>query len=62
MKIALIIIGLLLILLGAVWTLQGFNVLAGSAMSGHRRWVLVGGAIVIVGVFLEVLAARVRKK
>lgn len=62
MKIALVVLGLLLILLGAVWLLQGFNILAGSAMSGHRRYALLGGGMAVVGVVLEILAARIRKK
>ena len=35
MKIFWNIIGVLLILAGGVWFLQGINVMGGSAMSGH---------------------------
>ncbi|MFI5369146.1 MAG: hypothetical protein ACHQ1F_09055 [Spirochaetia bacterium] len=36
MRWVLLIVGILLVLLGAVWVLQGTNVLTGSAvMSGH---------------------------
>jgi len=62
MKITLFIVGGVLILFGLVWALQGFGILPGSAMSGHRRWVLIGGVVAVVGVVLEVLAARMKKK
>lgn len=49
MRIAGIIVGIILILLGGVWILQGANVLAGSVMSGHSQWLYVGIVVVIVG-------------
>ena len=62
MKITLFIVGGVLILVGLLWALQGLGILAGSVMSGHRRWVLIGGVAASIGVVLEVLAARMRKK
>jgi hypothetical protein len=62
MKLALFIIGGVLILLGLVWVFQGFGVLPGTVMSGHRRWVLIGGVVALVGVVLEIVAARMKKK
>ena len=39
MKIALNIVGVLLILFGAIWVLQGFNMFPGqSFMNGQRQW------------------------
>jgi len=61
MKITLFIVGGVLILVGLVWALQGFGILPGSVMSGHMRWVLIGGAMALVGVVLGVLAARMKK-
>ncbi len=49
MRIAGTIIGIVLILLGAVWTLQGANVLAGSVMSGQSQWLYIGIALLVVG-------------
>jgi hypothetical protein len=37
------IIGVLLMLIGAIWFLQGVNVLPGSFMIGQIRWALYGG-------------------
>ena len=50
MRIAGTIIGIILILLGGVWILQGSNVLAGSVMSGQSQWLYIGIVVLIVGV------------
>ena len=42
MKIFLNILGVLLILVGLVWILQGFNILLGSMMSGHIQYAVLG--------------------
>jgi len=48
-------LGALLVLVGAVWTLQGIGVLGGSAMSGNPVWAVVGPVVAIAG---AVLAGR----
>ena len=58
MKIILTIIGVLLILFGAVWVLQGINVLPGSFMTGQIRWAIYGAIAVVAGAVLIVLARR----
>ena len=60
MRIALGIVGLLLVLLGCVWFLQGINVLPGSFMTGQIRWAVYGGIAATVGVILLGTAARMR--
>jgi hypothetical protein len=45
-------LGALLVLVGAVWTLQGVGVLGGSAMSGHARWAILGPVVALAGVVL----------
>ncbi len=62
MKVTLFIVGGILVILGAVWILQGFNVLTGGAMSGHRRWALIGGALAVVGIIVGVIAGRLKKR
>jgi hypothetical protein len=52
MKIALNIVSILLILVGAVWFLQGINILPGSFMSADVRWALNGGIVLLIGVGL----------
>jgi hypothetical protein len=39
-----------LIVLGAIWILQGVNVLPGSFMTGQIRWAYRGGIAVVAGV------------
>ncbi len=56
MKTALNVIGVLLILGGGVWFLQGINVLPGSFMTGQIQWAINGGIAVLVGIVLLVVA------
>jgi hypothetical protein len=58
MRILVRIIGVLLIIFGAVWILQGINVLPGSFMTGQTRWAVFGGVAFIVGVVLVGVATR----
>ncbi len=60
MKIALNVVGVLLVLAGAVWFLQGINVLGGSVMSGQSQWVIIGGIVALAGIGLLVFANRRR--
>jgi hypothetical protein len=60
MRIAQNIAGVLLVLAGGVWFLQGINVLPGSFMTGQIRWAVYGGIAVAVGIFLLVRANRRR--
>jgi len=55
-------LGILLALVGAVWTLQGLNVLGGSAMSGSPVWATIGPVVVIAGVVLIVVAVVVARR
>ncbi|WP_374010987.1 hypothetical protein [Leifsonia sp. LS-T14] len=50
-----LVLGIVLILLGLVWTLQGFNVIGGSVMSGSSLWATVGPIVLLVGVVLIVV-------
>ncbi len=52
MKIALNIVGVLLVLMGSIWFLQGINVLPGSFMTGQTRWAVRGGIAAVVGIVL----------
>ncbi len=61
MRIILSILGILLILVGAVWILQGVNVIGGSVMTGQTQWAVYGALSAILGVVLLVLANRRRK-
>ena len=58
MRIALNIVGSLLVLAGATWFLQGINVLPGSFMTGQIRWAVYGGIAVAAGIGLLLKANR----
>ena len=53
-------LGILLVLVGALWTLQGLGVVGGSVMSGVTLWAIIGPIVVIGGLALA-LSARRRK-
>jgi hypothetical protein len=61
MKITLNILGVLLVLFGAIWFLQGINVLPGSFMSGQRQWAIRGGIAFALGIVSLLVAARRRR-
>ena len=51
-------VGVLVALVGLLWTLQGTGFLGGSAMSGVAFWAVVGVVLIIAGVALYVLGER----
>ena len=58
MRIVLNVIGVLLMLAGGVWFLQGINVLPGSFMTGQIQWAIYGGLAIVIGIGLLVFANR----
>ncbi len=60
MRIALNIAGAILVLLGALWALQGLNVIGGSFMTGQTPWLVIGAVVAIAGVALLGWANRRR--
>ncbi|WP_419817399.1 hypothetical protein [Glaciibacter flavus] len=51
--------GVILSLVGLVWTLQGLNVLRGSAMSGSPLWGTIGPVVLVVGLVLVAVAITI---
>lgn len=60
MRIVLNIAGVLWLLIGCVWILQGINILPGSFMTGQTKWALYGGILVVAGIVLLISANRRR--
>jgi hypothetical protein len=50
------IAGVVLCILGAVWTAQGTGALSGSAMSGHSQFAVLGVVAIVLGIALLVWA------
>ncbi len=58
MKIILSALGVIVALMGAVWFLQGINLLPGSFMTGHIQWAIYGGVAFVLGAGLIVWVNR----
>jgi len=44
------VVGLVLLLTGVVWFLQGIRILPGSFMTGSRFWAVTGAVLVLAGI------------
>ena len=44
--------GVVAVLIGVVWILQGVNVIHGSGMSGHGQFAVLGIVVALFGVWL----------
>ena len=51
--------GVILSAVGLVWTLQGINVLGGSAMSGSPLWATIGPIVLLIGLALIAIAVAI---
>ena len=58
MKIVLSVAGVLMVLMGSIWFLQGINILPGSFMTGQIRWAVYGAIAVVLGLACLVRANR----
>lgn len=57
-RIALITVGVIILVIGAVFAGQGANLLPGSVMTGDRKWLYIGLIMAVVGIVLLVLGFR----
>lgn len=58
MKILLNIFGVLFLISGGIWFLQGINIIPGSFMTGQMKWAVYGGICIVIGAFLLFSANR----
>jgi hypothetical protein len=58
----LLVPGVILSAVGLLWTLQGLNVLGGSAMSGSSLWATVGPIVLLVGLVLVAIAIAIARR
>ena len=61
-QIALTVLGVLVALAGAVWTLQGLGYIGGSFMSGATVWAVIGPIVLLAGLEIIYLALRGRRR
>ena len=57
-RVLVILIGLAVAAIGAVWTFQGLGYLEGSPMTGVKFWSLVGPIVAGFGVALAIVGWR----
>jgi len=60
MRFAMNAVGVLFVLVGCVWFLQGINILPGSFMTGQKKWAVYGGLLLIAGIALLIATNRRR--
>jgi uncharacterized membrane protein HdeD (DUF308 family) len=60
MRLAWNVSGVLCLLAGCIWILQGINVLPGSFMTGQTKWAVLGALLAVAGIVLLISANRRR--
>jgi uncharacterized membrane protein HdeD (DUF308 family) len=55
-------LGVVLALVGALWTLQGLNLVGGSFMTGSTLWLVIGLVALVGGVALLARSLRTRRR
>ena len=53
--------GVVLIIAGGVWSLQGFGVIGGSFMSGDSIWAIIGPIVTVIGLGMAFAGLRRRR-
>ncbi|GGF18881.1 hypothetical protein GCM10011399_10620 [Subtercola lobariae] len=53
-----VVVGVIALIVGAVFAGQGANVIPGSSMTGERMWLYIGVVVAVVGIVLIVLGVR----
>jgi len=56
-----VVAGVVVALVGLLWTLQGFDIVTGSSMSGTTTWSIIGPIVLVVGVVLMWVGIRGRR-
>lgn len=60
LRLPLLIVGVVLLLLGLLWALQGAGLVGGSFMTGQRMWLVIGIVVAVVGLVLGYLGVSPR--
>ena len=58
LKTAMMVFGIVLMLIGIIWILQGINILPGSFMTGQMQWAVYGAIAFVIGAVLLVMSRR----
>jgi hypothetical protein len=55
------IVGVIAIIAGVVWTLQGLGVIGGSVMTGSTMWAVIGPLVALAGLAVLTFGLRSRR-
>ncbi|MBQ0895798.1 hypothetical protein KBX37_22325 [Micromonospora sp. U56] len=55
-------LGLLAVVVGAVWTVQGLGYVGGSVMTDHRIWAVVGPVVILIGLVVLWRGLKARRR
>ncbi|MET7375400.1 hypothetical protein [Micromonospora arida] len=55
-------LGLLAVVIGAVWTVQGLGYVSGSVMTDEKIWAVIGPLVTAVGLVVIWLGLRSRRR
>ena len=55
-----VLVGVVLAILGLLFTLQGTGVIGGSVMSGSTFWAVAGPVIIVIGLIVAAVGVRGR--
>jgi hypothetical protein len=58
----LVTVGVIIAVLGAIFTLQGLGFIGGSAMTGSTLWAVLGPIIAVGGIVIAVFGLRRGRK
>jgi hypothetical protein len=56
-----VVVGVVMLLVGGLWTAQGLGFVGGSFMSGSSTWAIIGPAVAGLGVALVIVALQRRR-
>ena len=56
-----VVIGVVMLLVGGLWTLQGLGYVDGSFMSGSDTWAIIGPIVAGLGVALVIVGLQRRE-
>lgn len=57
-KSVLVTVGVIIAVLGVIFTLQGLGFIGGSAMTGSTLWAVLGPIIAVAGIVIAVFGLR----
>jgi len=59
MRLVLVVVGVIVLLMGAGWALQGAYLLPATFMRGPE-WIAIGAAVAVVGLLLALIGLRAK--